>query len=162
MSATDSWKKAWRSFIGGSRDIRAEAVETLSRLYIEESQHASRLAQQAERMRYPHFRAKLLEIAADESTHAAWIAEKIQLLGASLPPLPPTEERAGNSWQFMLENLEEHRRCAAELLEQIRRLRPQLPDIADMLQRIYDAGAEHRHDLREMLMRSDPQALAAA
>jgi bacterioferritin (cytochrome b1) len=139
-----------------------DAVEILGRLYIEESQHASRFAQQAQKMRYPQFRAKLLEIAADESRHAAWIAEKINFLGGSPPALRPAEFEEGNSWQLMLVDLEEHRKCAAELLDQIRHLRPDLPDIADMLQRIHDDGAKHRDDLRAMLMRSDPQALMAA
>jgi rubrerythrin len=161
MAVSNRWKRWRRSFLGSSPDI-GEAVEQLGRLYIEESQHATRFTQQAQKMRYPQFRAKLLEIAADESMHAAWIAEKINLLGGSLPAVPPIDAEEGNSWRFMLENLEEHRQCAAELLEQIRHLRPELPDIADMLQRIYDDGARHRHDLREMLMRSDPQALIAA
>jgi rubrerythrin len=162
MAVSDGRKKSWWSFLGISRDVRAEAIEILRRLYIEESQHAARLAHQAPKMRYPQFRAKLLEIAADESRHAAWIAEKIHLLGASVPAVPEADVRLGNSWKFMLDNLEEHRRCAAGLLEQIRRFRPHLPDIADTLQRIYDEGAIHRHELREMLMRSDPQALIAA
>jgi len=162
MSVSSSWKAWWRSFLGVSPDLSAGAVEILGRLYIEESQHATRFTQQAQKMRYPQFRAKLLEIAADESRHAAWIAEKINLLGGSPPALPRTEFEEGNSWQLMLDDLEEHRKCAAELLEQIRHFRPDLPGIADMLQRIYDEGAKHRHDLREMLMRSDPQALMAA
>jgi rubrerythrin len=162
MSMSDSWKGWWRSFLGTSPDVCAEAIEILGRLYIEESQHATRFTQQAQKMRYPQFRAKLLEIAADESRHAAWIAEKINLLGGSPPAAPPTDAEEGNTWQFMLDDLEEHRKCAAELLEEILRLRPDLPGIADMLQRIYDEGAKHRHELREILMRSDPQALMAA
>jgi rubrerythrin len=162
MAVSDDRKKSWWSFLGISRDVRAEAVEILRRLYIEESQHAARFAQQAQKVRYPQFRAKLLEIAADESRHAAWIAEKIHLLGASTPAVPQSDVRQGNSWKFMLDDLEEHRKCAAELLDQIRRFRPDLPDIADTLQRIYDEGAKHRRDLRDMLMRSDPQALIAA
>ena len=149
----------WRSFLGGSPDLPENTVAVLRRLYIEESQHAARFTQQAQRMRYPQFRAKLLEIAADESKHAAWIAEKIQLLGGSLPAVPAIEPAEGNDWQFLLDGLEEHRQCAAELLEQIGRLQSDLPEIATMLQRIGDEGAKHRHDLREMLMRSDPQAV---
>jgi bacterioferritin (cytochrome b1) len=162
MYVSNAWKRRWRSFLGMSPDVRAEAVEILGRLHIEESQHATRFTQQAQKMRYPQFRAKLLEIAADESRHAAWIAEKINLLGGSPPAVPRIEVEEGNTWQFMLDDLEEHRKCAAELLEEIRHLHADLPGIADMLQRIYDEGAKHRHQLREMLMRSDPQALMAA
>jgi energy-converting hydrogenase Eha subunit F len=35
----------------------------------------ARLNQQAERMQYPQFRKKLLEIAADETKHTEWLAE---------------------------------------------------------------------------------------
>jgi hypothetical protein len=38
----------------------------------------------------------------------------------------------------------------------------EFPGVADTLQRIYDDSVKHRQEIREMLMRSDPQAHLAA
>jgi hypothetical protein len=78
-----------------------------------------RFTQHAQKMQYPQFREKLLGIAAEEATHAEWIAEKIVLLGGQVPlvpDLPPTEQ---NSWQYLLADLADEKHCSQELLEQI-------------------------------------------
>ena len=37
-------------------------------------------------------------------------------------------------------------------------VRDKLPDIAAMLERIYEDSEKHRNEIRGMLMRSDPQS----
>ena len=59
----------------------------------------------------------------------------------------------------MLADLEEERQCAAEIEDEIREIQPELPVVAEMLERIREDGNRHRKEIREMLMRSDPQAL---
>jgi bacterioferritin (cytochrome b1) len=110
-------------------------------------------------MQYAQFRDKLLNIAATETKHAHWIAEKISLLGGKLPEVPEVAIAEENSWHYFLDDLEEERRCSDELSDQIRRIEPELPLVAEVLRRIYDDEAKHRSELRGMLMRSDPQAL---
>ena len=87
MFSSKAWTEQWRRFLGLS--TAAKALEILCRLYIEEIQHAAKLAHHASRMHYPQFRAKLLEIAARETKHSEWIGEEIRLLGGSLPVVPP-------------------------------------------------------------------------
>jgi rubrerythrin len=137
-------------------------VEALYARYVEERQHAKRLTEQAGKMQYPQFRDKLLDIAAEEAKHANWIAEKIRLLGGKLPEVPDVSIGEQNSWRYLLDDIEEERRCGDELFDQILRIEPKFPLIAEVLQRIYDDEAKHRSELREMLMRSDPQALSPA
>jgi rubrerythrin len=112
-------------------------------------------------MQYPQFRQKLLEIAADETRHLEWLAEKLNKLGGTLPDLASMRETRKNSWQYLLEDLLAEQRSAPELLEQAQRVRGQFPDIAEVLERIYRDGAKHREALRDMLMKSDPQSLSS-
>lgn len=162
MSLPNEWSDWWRGFLGFSRDGRYKAIEILLQQYVEANRRASQLRRHAQDMAYPQFREKLLSIAADESRHGDQIAEKIKLLGAPLPAVPETQFAGGNSWQSLLADLEEQRRSAAELWEQLRRVRPEFPEIAEVLQRVYENGKKHRSEITDMLMRSDPQAFSAS
>lgn len=159
MSFKKSWSEWWRRFLGLSPDGYRRAIEILRGRYIEERQHEYRFTQHAQKMQYPQFREKLLQIAANEAKHVEWIAEKIRLLGGKPPEVAeiPTTEK--NSWQYLLADLDEEKHCSAELLEQIQTIQLELPEIAAVLERIYEDGARHREEIREMLMRSDPQSL---
>lgn len=154
--------KSWREKLGGLFNVfldgRQRALEILSQHYVEESQQSRRIAHHAERMCYPQFRDKLRAISADEEKHAQWLAENLRAIGGTPPPVPEISFSDKNSWESLLADLEEHRRCAADLLMQINMLREEFPRVADTLQRIYDDGARHRDEIRAMLMRSDPQA----
>ena len=161
MKNKNSWSEWWREFLGFSGDPYCRATEILSERYREKSQHVARFTQHAERMQYPQFRKKLLEIAADEAKHLEWLAEKIKLFGGRLPDVAPVMEGTKNSWQYLLEDLTEAQRSAPELLEQAQSLREQFPDIAEMLERIYRDGVKHREAIRDMLMKSDPQSLSS-
>jgi rubrerythrin len=161
MAENKRWSDWWRQFLGFSSDGYQRAVEILTKRYIEESQHVERLTQHAQRMQYPQFRDKLLAIAADEAKHVEWLAEKIKLFGGRLPEVSPTSEPVKNSWQYLLEDLNEGQICAAELMEEAQSLREELPTVAEVLERIYQDGVRHRDEIRKMLMKSDPQSFSA-
>ena len=162
MSVKKSWAQWCRRFLGLSPNGHRKAVELLRQRYIEESLHLSRFTQQAQKMRYPQYRDRLLRIASDEAKHVEWIAEKIRLLGGKLPQAPKISTDEKNSWQYLLADLDEEKHCADELLEQIQNIQSELPGVAEVLERIHKDGEKHREEIREMLMRSDPQALWAA
>jgi rubrerythrin len=161
MADKKNWSEWWRQFLGFSSDGYHRAVEILKERYIEKSQHVVRFTQHAERMQYPQFRKKLLAIAADEAKHVEWLAEKIKLFGGRLPDVPPVPAPMKNSWQYLLEDLNEEQHCAAGLIKQAQSLREELPAVAEVLERIYADGTRHREAIREMLMKSDPQSLSA-
>jgi bacterioferritin (cytochrome b1) len=110
-------------------------------------------------MQYSQFRERLLGIAADEARHAEWLADKITLFGGKLPNVPDVPAAEMNSWQYLLADLDEEQHCSAELIEELETVRDELPDIAEVLERIYEDGEKHRAAIRDMLMRSDPQAI---
>lgn len=159
MAARKSWSQWLREFLGVAPAGRGEVEDILCRQYIWQSQHAARYRQHAEKMHYPQFRTALLRIADDEAEHLAQIAEMLGRLGSEPPPVPPMEPEHKNSWQYLLENLEEVRMHGDELLEQAVLVREEGPEAADLLERIYEAGKRHRAVIREMLMKSDPQAM---
>lgn len=159
MAYRKSWSDWWRQFLGVSPSGREHAIKILSARYVEEMQHVQRYSQHAERMQYPQFREKLLRIAADEARHAEWLAEKIALFGGKIPHVPAVPTTTKNSWQYLLGDLEEEKHCSEDLIEIMQTVRNELPDIAAMLERIYEDSEKHRSEIRDMLMRSDPQSI---
>ena len=158
MIHQNSWSDWWRQFLGLSRNGHDKVLKVLQDRYTDEVRHARRYAQHAGKMQYPQFRERLLAIAADESRHAEWLAGKIELLGGELPHVPEVSTTEKNSWQCLLDDVDEELPGAEELFEQMQTLRDELPEVATMLERIHEDGARHRAEIREMLMRSDPQA----
>jgi bacterioferritin (cytochrome b1) len=162
MALSKNWSEWWRRFLGASPDGDRNAIDILSRRYVEEMQAADRFKQHAQEMQYPQFREKLLSIATAKSKHADWLAEKIAALGGQLPEVPERRSMDENSWQYLLTDLEEENRSADHLPEQIWSIDSDHPDITAVLQRIYEEEKKYRGEIREMLMRSDAFALSPA
>jgi len=158
MVYQNTWSDWWRQFFGLSPDGYREVLKILQDRYVDEMHHAQLYAQHAGKMQYPQFREKLLALAADEARHAEWLADKITLFGGKLPGVPEIAAAEHNSWQYLLADLDEEKHCSDELIEQMQTVRDELPDVAEMLERIYEDGEKHRAEIRDMLMRSDPQA----
>jgi len=160
MGAGQSRWAWWRRFLGSAPDRRQIALEVLSERYIDESQQLVRFTEHAEKMQYPQFREKLLAIAANQAEHVEKIAERIKQLGGRLPGVPPLPSSEKNSWQYLLEALNETQRSSAERLAQAQSIREELPEIAELLMQIDQDGTHHRAAIRDMLMKSDPQSLS--
>jgi bacterioferritin (cytochrome b1) len=159
MTYEKSWSDWWRQFLGVSPGGYRDVIKILSSRYVEEMQHVRRYTAHAEHMQYPQFREKLLRIAADEARHAEWLAEKITLFGGTIPNVPKQPPTSRNSWQYLLADLEEEKHCSDDLIEIMQTVRNELPDIAAMLERIYEDGERHRSEIRDMAARSDPQSV---
>jgi len=71
----------------------------------------------------------------------------------------PTNE---NSWQSLLMAIDDKNRSDDHLYEQLQRTGLERPDITKFLQKISYEQKEHRGEIREMLMRSDPFAFSLA
>ena len=153
------WSDWWRQFLGVSPGGHRHVIKILCARYVEEMQHVQRYTQHAEGMQYPQFREKLLRIAADEARHAEWLAEKIMLFGGEIPNVPPSPPTTRNSWQHLLADLEAEKHCSDDLIEVMQTVRNELPDIAAMLERIYEDSERHCSEIRDMLMRSDPLSI---
>jgi bacterioferritin (cytochrome b1) len=153
-----SWSDWWRQFLGLSPDGYRQVLKILQDRYVDEMHHVQGYAQHAGKMQYPQFRERLLAIAADEARHAEWLADKIKLFGGKLPSVAESPAAKKNSWQYLLADLDEEKHCSEELIEQMQTVRDEMPDVAEVLGRIYEDGEKHRVEIREMLMRSDPQS----
>ena len=162
MAFSNDWSEWWRRFLASSPDGDQKAVDILRQRYVEKMQAAGRYKQHAQKMQYPQFGEKLLHIAADKSKHAEWIAEKIATLGGKLPDVPERRSMDENSWQSLLNDLEEENRSADHLAGQISSIESDHPDITAVLQRIYEEEKKYRGEIRDMLMRSDSFALSLA
>lgn len=163
MALRKEWLEGWRCFLGTSPEGNGKAaVDILRRWYVEEMQQTARFKQHAQKMHYPQFRDKLLELATDKTERARWIAEKIVTLGGKLPEVPESRSADKNSWQYLLMDLEEENRCAEHLTEQIWSTESDHADITEFLQQIDQAEKKEREAIRGMLMRSDPFALSLA
>ena len=162
MALREDRSGSWRRFLGLSQDKSRRAVDILSQRYVEEMQQHDRLKQHAEKMHYPQFRGKLLQIASKKNEHAERIAQKIFALGGKLPSVPELHATGENSWQQLLTALEEDHRSADHLAEQLRGLESDHPEVTQFLQQISQEQKQHRGEIREMLMRSDPFAFSLA
>jgi hypothetical protein len=163
MALSNEWSTWWRGFLGTDPDENgAAAVDILRRRYVKELQQTDRFKQHAQKMHYPQFRDKLLEMAAEKSKGAQWIAEKIVALGGKLPEVPGLRSTDKNSWQYLLMDLEEENRYTEHLKEQMWSNESDYADIIEFLQQTNEADKKDHEAIREMLMRSDPFALSLA
>ncbi len=162
MAFNQDWSKWWRSALGVAPDGEPAALEVLGQRYVEEMQGQSQLTRHADQMHYRQFREKLLDIAADKRKHAQWIGDNITALGGQLPEVPERRPTEHNSWRNLLVDLDEEKRCADRLPEQIWRIGSEHPEISQFLQRIFDAEIIHRQDITAMAMRSDGFAFSLA
>jgi rubrerythrin len=151
-----SW---WSRLFGSEPERLALALELLRHAYVREKQHAMRYRQHAEKMRYTHFRERLVRLAQAEDHHAALIEEKLTALGENPPDVVPVHAAAEqNSWYYLRTDLEEEQRCGGELESDLAALGEEFSAVAELLRRIERDGRSHRAEIRDMLARSDPQA----
>jgi bacterioferritin len=160
MSVKSALHKGWQHFLEALQpDDRHKLVELLSEEYREEAQDVSQFTQHAQRMYYPQFRERLLRIAAEEQAHVQWLREKILALGGEIPQLSFTPKAGKNSWECLLMDLEEEKRCCGDLLERMHTAGHVDPEIAEGLRRMREEEKRHREEIMDMLMKSDPYAL---
>jgi Ferritin-like domain. len=162
MSSSKDWAAWWRRFLDLPQDKSHQVEDLLRQRYVEEMQQRDRFRQHAEKMHYPQFRAKLLQISSEKNIHGERIAEQIRALGGELPNLPEVRATDENSWQQLMTALDEENRSADHLTEQLRGIESDYPEVTKFLQQISAEQKQHRADIRHMLMRSDPFAFSLA
>lgn len=160
----DRLKKAlherWQHFFDALRpDHHQLLLKMLRDAYLEEAQDVAQFTQHAERMHYPEFRERLLRIAAEEQAHVTWLRDKLLALGGEIPAVSIPPKGAKNAWQALLTDLEEEKRSYVDLIEAMHIAEQDDPEIAAGLQRIREEEQQHREELLEMLMKSDPDTL---
>lgn len=162
MGYRKDWTQWWRRFLGLSQDKSLPTVDILRQRYVEEVQQSVLFQQYAEKMHYPQFREKLIQLGAEKNRNAERVAEKIVALGGKLPDVQEHRATHENSWQTLRTALEEENRIADRLADQLRGIGSDHPEVIQLLQQISQEQRKHRAELQDMLMRSDPFALSLA
>ena len=161
---TDRLKRAlhegWQHFFEALHpDHHQQLLEMLRDAYLEEAQDVAQFTQHAERMHYPQFRERLLRITAEERAHVAWLRDKLLALDGEIPAVSFPAKGARNAWEALLMDLEEEKRSYADLLEAMHIAEQADPEIAEGLRRIREEEQQHREELLDMVVKSDPYTL---
>lgn len=141
-----------------SSDNRRRVLEILSEEYTEKSENVLKLTDYAARMVYPQFRDKMLVIAAEEQGYIPWLADHITALGGQIPQVRFSPRPGKNGWERLLAVLEKKTRHVPDRIERLLNAERIDPGIAQGLRRMRQEEETHRAEVRDMLMRSDPQA----
>jgi hypothetical protein len=135
-------------------------LEALRDTYLATAHTVTQFTQDAERMEYPQFRARLLRMAAEDQGHVTWLRDALLARGGALPTCacPPTV--APTSWAALLREVAAERRASEALLEPMQLAEQADPEMAEGFRRLRAAKQQHREVLLDMLVKSDPYALA--
>ena len=160
MGMIKQWAEWWSRFLDLRQGSFRQAITMLQQRYVEETQQRDRFNQHADKMHYPQFREKLLEISDEKTTFLDGIAKEIVALGGKLPVVPEFRSTDENSWQQLMIALDSENRSADHLAEQLRGMESEIPDVVKLLRGSSEQQKQHRGEIREMLMRSDPFAFS--
>lgn len=156
----------WLAYLRGGNsstdDGRDRILEVLGHRYVRESQHVVRFRQHAERIADAKVRETLLRIAAKEAEHVRWIEEKITGFGGKLPTLVDFHCTHEDPWEYLRSDLDEERRCVAEIEDDKENLQSDFPDIVRLLDRIEVDAEKNCQEIRALLLRRDFPAPWAA
>lgn len=154
-------QKYWNEIARDEHNLdRLRTLEILRDEYLEETRLMRRFTEHSERMRYPQFRERLLRMAEEERGHVSWLREKIVELHGSVPEMEelPSCRPGTNTWERLSQDLEEESRCCALLADGIAIAENFDPELTDKLEQMFREEEQHRQQIIEMLMRSDPYA----
>jgi ferritin-like metal-binding protein YciE len=135
-------------------------LEALRDAYLATAHTVAQVTQDAGRMEYPQFRARLLGMAAEDQGHVTWLRETLLARGGALPTgaCPPTV--APTSWAALLREMAAARRIYEALLGPMHLAEQADPEIAAGFRRLRAATQQHREALLEILVKSDPYTVA--
>lgn len=154
-------QKYWKELVDDSHTLdRLRIVEILREEYVEETRLMRQFTQHSERMHYPQFRERLLRMAEEQREHVSWLREKIAELHGSVPDTEeaPPSSAGKNTWECLCQDLEEEHRCCALLADRIAVAESFDPALTEKLEQLFREEEQHRNEIIEMLMRSDPYA----
>ena len=158
--------KDWLTDLPGAEsytmDARERILEILAHRYVRESQHVMRFRQHANRITDAKTREALLAIAAQEATHVGWLEDKIASLGGALPEVVEIHVSHENARDYLRSDLDEERRCMAEIEDDKESLQSDFPDIVALLDRIEADAEKNSQAIRALLLGDDDSLPIAA
>jgi hypothetical protein len=132
-------------------DARDRILDVLCHRYVREKQHVMRFRQHAERIADDKIRRALLRMAAKEEGHVDSIAAYIVGFGGKLPTVLDFHCSRDNSWEYLRSDLDDERRCIAEIADDKLTIGADFPPLATLLDRIEADAKKHREEIRALL-----------
>ena len=143
------------------RADRERILEVLCRRYVREKQHVMRFSQHAQRIADPRIRRALIRIAAKEQDHVQAIEANIVNLGGELPTVVGFHCSSDHAWEYLRSDLDDERRCLAEIAEDKLAIGGQVPEIIALLACIESDANKHREQIRALLSNEKRRLWAA-
>jgi rubrerythrin len=140
-------------------DPHPTLLEELRDTYLATAHTVTQFTQDAERMEYPQFRARLLRMAAEDEGHVTWLHDTLLARGGAPPTRAFTPKVAHNSWEALLMDVAAERHAHEALLEPMHLAEQVDPEMAEGFRRLRAAKQQHREALLDMLVKSDPYTL---
>lgn len=152
--------RGWQQCCGALHpDPHPTLLEALHDTYLATAHTVTQFTQDAERMEYPQFRARLLRMAAEEEGHVRWLHDTLLARGGAIPTCACTPKVAHNSWEALLMDMAAERHAYDALLEPMHLAEQVDPKMAEGFRRLREAKQQHREVLLDMLVKSDPYTL---
>lgn len=151
--------KLWLAFLSSNEasqdEPRQRMVELLGRRYVRQKQHVMRLRQHAARIADAAIGATLAHMAAEAEPHVGSLADSIVKLGGTLPQVIDFHCSHESLWDYLRSDLDEERRCVAEIEDDKENLQSDFPEIVALLDRIEADALRHRQEIRALFLRRE-------
>lgn len=138
---------------------REDLLRELAGNYSAELALAQQLREHATLAPYPAAAEKLGALAAAEEAQAKRLAETIAALGGSAEPSAAKPVGGPSHWARLMADLEAEQSAEARYLEQAIEWENDFPEIGALLRELEREEQHHRVLLRDLIAKSDPQAL---
>ena len=138
---------------------REDLIRDLAADYIAEIALAQQLRAHAKVAPYPSAGERLNELAAAEDEQAKRLAAAIEGLGGTLPEGSPEPCGGRSHWARIMEDLRAGQAAGARYNEQAMAWDVEFPEIGELLRSLEHEEHHHRVMLRDLIAKSDPQAL---
>lgn len=119
---------------------------------------AAQLTHHAERMYYPQFRDRLLQIAAEDRDQLDWFTEQILALEGEVPVAADPPQMGKNNWDCLRLDLEHKHSSCRELARPVHLAALVNPDLSNQLVRIHTQVRRQREEIRSLFMQCEPDA----
>jgi hypothetical protein len=157
-----SWRDTLtRLVLGDSQVVIHDAVPELQKAHAGFVQRAEQMRRHAETAPNQLNHQELGRLGDEEQAYAQQLLEALTAMGASstLQAAGTVPDGALNHWGRLVQDLEAHRAAARHLREEAVHFAETLPETAKLLEQLCRAEEAHALRLRDLIARTDPQAL---
>jgi rubrerythrin len=139
-------------------EARNGTLNALAEDYQEELRMVRQFQDHAGKAPYPHFAERLRTLAEEEKKHAELLRERILSLGGSVEEKEIETKTGWNHWQRLVVDLGDEQMQEKRYQDQAIRYGARVLNLRELLLELAEEEAHHIGILRDLILRSDPQA----